>query len=78
MLLAMKRNQEAFKLSKQLPEDEAVSFYLRAVCLNRLDDPVSAYEALKNAFDMNPDLKRIAAVDGDVCDLLVDQNKKAQ
>ena len=73
MLLAMKRNDEAFKLSRQLPENEALSYYLRAVCLNRLNDPVEAYNALKKAFEMNPDLKRTAAVDGDVCDLLIEK-----
>ena len=76
MLLAMKRDAEAFKLSKQLPENEATSYYIRAICLNRLGDPVEAYNALKQAFAMNPDLKNIAKVDGDVCDLLVDDNKK--
>ena len=75
MLLAMKRNEDAFKLSRQLPEDEALSYYLRAICLNRLDDPVEAYNALKKAFEMNPDLKRTAAVDGDVCDLLIEKEK---
>lgn len=71
MLLAMKRNEEALKLSRQLPEDEALSYYLRAVCLNRLDNPFDAYKALKRSFEMDPGLKRIAKVDGDVCDLLV-------
>ena len=71
MLLAMKRNEEALKLSRQLPEDEALSYYLRAVCLNRLDNPFDAYKALERAFEMDPDLKRVAKVDGDVCDLLV-------
>ena len=75
MLLAMKRNKEADELSKLLPEDEALTHYLRAVCLNRLDDPVDAYKALKKAFEMDPSLEKIAHVDGDVCDLLLDEQK---
>ena len=51
MLLAMKRNKEASELSKTLPEDEALTHYLRAICLNRLDDPVDAYKALKKALE---------------------------
>ena len=78
MLLAMKRNSEAYKLCRQLPENEALSYYLRAVCLNRMDNPFDAYTALKRSFEMDPDLKRIAKVDGDVCDLLVEnENKQA-
>lgn len=73
MLLAMKRNKEANELCKKLPEDEALTHYLRAVCLNRLDDPVDAYKALKKAFEMDPSLQKIAQVDGDVNDLLLDK-----
>ena len=73
MLLAMKRNKEAADLVKQLPEDEAITHYLQAVCLNRMDDPVDAYKALKKAFEMDPSLEKIAHVDGDVNDLLLDK-----
>ena len=73
MLLAMKRNKEAADLVKQLPEDEAITHYLQAVCLNRMDDPVDAYKALKKSFEMDPSLEKIARVDGDVNDLLVDK-----
>lgn len=38
MLLAMKRNEEALKRSKELPEEEALTHYLRAVCLNRAEN----------------------------------------
>ena len=70
MLLAMKRNDEALRMSKQLPDDEALTHYLRAVCLNRTNDPAEAYKELKKSFDMDPSLKETAAVDGDVNDLL--------
>ena len=50
MMLAMKRNKEALKLSRELPDDEALTHYLRAICLNRTDDAVGAYEELKRSF----------------------------
>ena len=70
MLLAMKRNDEALRQSKLLPDNEALTHYLRAICLNRTEDPVEAYKELKKSFDMDPSLKDIAKVDGDVTDLL--------
>lgn len=76
MLLAMKRNSEALKLSRELPDNEALTHYLRAVCLNRAEDAVGAYDELKRAFEMDPSLKNIAHVDGDVNDLLVEKHNK--
>lgn len=70
MLLAMKLDDAALRMSRQLPDNEAVSHYLRAVCLNRTNDPTEAYEELKRAFAMDPSLKEIAKTDGDVTDLL--------
>ena len=70
MLLAMKLDDAALRMSRQLPDNEAVSHYLRAICLNRTDDPIEAYEELKRAFAMDPSLKEIAKTDGDVTDLL--------
>ena len=70
MLLAMKRNEEALKLSKKLSDDEAVSHYLRAICLNHVNDPTEAYNELKKSFEMDASLREIAKVDGDVTDLL--------
>lgn len=75
LLLAMKRNEEAMKLAKQLPEGEALTHYLRAICLNRLDSPEEAYDQLKKAFELDPSLKKIAPVDGDVNNLLLDKEK---
>ena len=73
MLLAMKRNTEALELSKQLPDNEALSHYLRATCLNRLERPVDALEELQKAFAMDSSLKATAQIDGDVNDLLTDK-----
>lgn len=70
MLLAMKLDDAALRMSRQLPDNEAVSHYLRAICLNRTNDPTEAYEELKRAFAMDASLKEIAKTDGDVTDLL--------
>ncbi len=75
MLLAMKRNKEALEASKALPDDEAMTHYLRAVCLNRAEKPVEAYDELEKAFKMDPSLERMAHIDGDVNDLLLDKTK---
>ncbi len=75
LLLAMKRDAEAMKLAQQLPEDEALTHYLRAICLNRLDSPEDAYDQLKKAFELDPSLKKTARVDGDVNNLLLDKEK---
>ena len=70
MLLAMTLDDAALRMSRQLPDNEAVSHYLRAICLNRTNDPTEAYEELKRAFAMDASLKEIAKTDGDVTDLL--------
>ena len=70
MLLAMKRNDEALRQCANLPESDAVTHYLRAICLNRTDRPIDAYDELKKAFAIDPSLKATATVDGDVNDLL--------
>lgn len=75
LLLAMKKNKEAMDVAKNLPDDEAITHYLRAICLNRLDDPVRAYDELKKSFEMEPSLKTVAHVDGDVNNLLLDNEK---
>lgn len=76
MLLAMKKNKEAFREAKLLPDSVATSHYLRAVCLNRLDNAIDAYEELKKAFKLDPSLERIAKLDADV-NLLIPDTKKA-
>ena len=74
VLLAMKRNEEALKVSRQLPDDDALTHYLRAVCLNRLEQMSDAYDELTKAIQMDPSLKQVAHTDGDVNDLLLDSN----
>lgn len=78
LLLAMKKNKEALALAKKMPEGDAITHYLRAICLNRLDDPVAAYDALKKAFELEPGLEKTARIDGDVNNLLLDEDGKGQ
>lgn len=69
LLLALKRNEEAFDKTDELP-DEALTYYLRAVAANRLDKITDAFANLKKAFAADPKLKDVARIDGDVTDLL--------
>ena len=69
LLLALKRNEEAFDKTDELP-DEALTYYLRAVAANRLDKITDAFANLKKAFAADPKLKDIARIDGDVTDML--------
>ncbi|MEG1581039.1 MAG: carboxypeptidase-like regulatory domain-containing protein [Bacteroidaceae bacterium] len=74
MLLAMKRNKEALIETARLPENEALTYYIRAVCQNRLDQVSEASDNLKRALELDPSLLKIAQVDGDVNDLLPKDN----
>lgn len=69
LLLALKRNEEAFEKLGELP-DGALAYYLRAVAANRLDKYTDAFANLKKAFAADPGLREIAQVDGDVTDML--------
>lgn len=69
LLLALKRNEEAFEKTDELP-DEAPTYYLRAIAANRLDKITDAFANLKKAFTADPKLKDVARIDGDVTDML--------
>lgn len=79
LLLALKRNEEAFDKTEELP-DGALVYYLRAVAANRLDKITDAFAYLKKAFAVDPKLKDIARIDGDVVDLLqqMEEEKKEE
>lgn len=70
ILLAMKRNQEAWDKAQQLPVDNALCLYVKAVAANRLDKVMEALMAIEQAFALDPSLRELAKVDGDVLDLL--------
>ena len=69
LLLALKRNEEAFEKAEELP-DNALAYYLRATAANRLEKLTEAFAYLKRAMAENPKYKDIARVDGDLTDLL--------
>ena len=69
-LMAVKKNDEALEKARKLPMDKAISHYLLASCLNRVEDVSSAVVELKEALRMDPELEKTARVDGDVNDIL--------
>ncbi len=70
ILLAMKRNDEAWEKAQELPDDSARILYVKAIITNRLDMVVEAIDYLETALEMDPSLREIAEVDADVKDLL--------
>lgn len=69
LLLALKRNEEAFDKAEQLPDD-ALAYYLRATAANRLEKLTEAFAYLKRAISGDPKFKDIARIDGDLTDVL--------
>lgn len=73
MLLAMKRNKEALQKSKQLDDSKAEHLYLKAICMNRSEDPeesIHAQKTLMEAIKKDPTLEKYAERDADVNGLL--------
>lgn len=70
LLMARKENEQAWEKAKALSSDVAEHEYIKAACANRLDKVMEALLHIENAFALKPDLKEIAALDGDVVDLL--------
>lgn len=77
LLLAMKRDKEALELCDELPDSLALTHYLRATCLNRLEKSVEAEKELKKAIKMDPALETEARNDGDV-EQLLEEKKRMQ
>lgn len=72
LLLAMKKNEVALKKSKMLTDDDAVTHYIKAICLHRSNDTNIAAEAnreLKKALELDPELIEIAEGDADLNEL---------
>ncbi|MDD6209747.1 MAG: carboxypeptidase-like regulatory domain-containing protein [Bacteroidales bacterium] len=81
LLLAMKRDKEAYDKSKLLEPMVAKNEYVKAICANRLSDdsPLKLGEAImaiENALELDPSLREIAEVDADVMELLVKKEEK--
>lgn len=72
LLLAMKKNEVALEKSKLLTDDDAVTHYIKAICLHRSNDTNIAAEAnreLKKALELDPELIEIAEGDADLNEL---------
>nr|WP_321424499.1 carboxypeptidase-like regulatory domain-containing protein [uncultured Bacteroides sp.] len=83
MLLAMKKNNMAYKAANELKAESAENFYIKAMCANRASKGAAdinsnamlymeALDYLKRAIDKDPAYKRIAENDADIIDLLKD------
>ena len=70
LLLALKRNEEAWEKAVLLPKDSAKAEYLKAISANRVDRIMDAINHLEQAFALDPSLKEVAKVDADIMDLL--------
>lgn len=73
LLLAIKANDQAWEKAKLLGES-AKEEYVKAIAANRVDDYIEAVNHLENAFRLDPSLKEIARVDGDIIDLLDEED----
>ena len=69
LLLALKRNAEAWEKAQKLPET-ARAEYVKAIAANRLDRVMDAINHIEKAFELDPSLKEVAKIDADVMDLL--------
>jgi len=72
LLLALKANDEAWAKAKALG-GSAKEEYIKAVAANRVDEVMAAINHMENAFRLDPSLKEIAKVDGDLLDLLEEE-----
>lgn len=75
MLLAMKRNEEAWQQLQTLPVQTAREYYVKAIAANRLDYINEALICINKALELEPSLIETARLDGDVIDLLPEEQK---
>ena len=61
LLLALKRNDEAWEKAQNLPET-ARSEYVKAIAANRLDKVMDAINHIEKAFELDPSLRDVAKV----------------
>lgn len=75
MLLAIKANEQAWEKARLLG-NSARECYVKAVAANRVDEVLAALSYLEAAFKKDPSLRDIASVDGDVLDLLQEDEEE--
>lgn len=71
LLLALKDNDTAWQRAQKLG-DSAIEEYIKATAANRVDSYLDAIVHLENALRLDPALRDVARVDGDIADLLED------
>lgn len=69
LLLAIKANDKAWQKAQKLG-DSAREEYIKAVAANRVDQYMAAITHLDRAIELDPSLRKLAEIDGDVLDLL--------
>ena len=75
MLLAMKRNQEAWDKISTMNIKTAREYYVKAIAANRLEKVGEAIMSIEKALELDPTLLETARVDGDIIDLLPEEQK---
>ncbi|WP_303010722.1 tetratricopeptide repeat protein [uncultured Bacteroides sp.] len=75
MLLAMKRNQEAWDKISAMNVKTAREYYVKAIAANRLEKVGEAIMSIEKALELDPTLLETARVDGDIIDLLPEEQK---
>lgn len=75
MLLAMKKNQEAWDKISTMSIETAREYYVRAIAANRLEKVGDAIMSIEKALELDPSLLETARVDGDIIDLLPEEQK---
>lgn len=73
LLLALKDNTNAWEHAQKLG-DSAVEEYVKAMAANRLDNYMDAMAHLERALKLDPSLIEVAKIDGDIVDLLDDED----
>ena len=75
MLLAMKKNKEAWEKASQLNTGSAREYYVKAIAANRMEKVGEALTYIEKALELDPSLLETARVDGDIIDLLPEEQK---
>ncbi|MDE7472665.1 MAG: hypothetical protein K2M68_03675, partial [Muribaculaceae bacterium] len=73
LLLTIKENNRAWERAQYLG-NSAVEEYIKAVSANRLDKLIEALGHLEKALTLDPSLLEVAKIDGDIVDLLDEQD----
>ena len=75
MLLAMKKNQEAWDKISAMEVKTAREYYIKAIAANRMEKVGDAIMSIEKALELDPSLLETARVDGDIIDLLPEEQK---